>query len=280
MAIAFSISRSSWNAIVTGTVVPDYDAPECNGPNRMFLVVGLKNKTVRVDPKCPSNNATTSTSSSALDKAQHRPRKHLQQLDSMPNPPHNNATQQPGPGTPLDAATFLPATTSTSTSTGLCNRESHQQGRCQAPAPKALAAGSTPAKDFGSASAIDHIKNPKDLCETKPILSGSPAHAQQQPRHSPTKMFVRVACHQMRVLLELLPPAAPASATRDLATMPSPCMKSFSKNQLAPCQPKILVLPAPSATSTALRTCARPNHFSLDCQFAQQQPRNSFANHT
>jgi hypothetical protein len=34
-----------------------------------------------------------------------------------------------------------------------------------------------PAKDFGSASTIDHINNPKDLCETKPIPPGSPAHA-------------------------------------------------------------------------------------------------------
>jgi hypothetical protein len=34
-----------------------------------------------------------------------------------------------------------------------------------------------PAKDFGSASTIDHINSPKDLCETKPILPGSPAHA-------------------------------------------------------------------------------------------------------
>jgi hypothetical protein len=137
--------------------------------------MSLKNKTVRVDPKCPSNNGTTLTSSSALEKAQHRLQKHLQQLGFMSNPLHNNATPQPGPGMALDAATFLPATTSTST--GLYNKEPYQQGRCQAPAPKALAAGSMPAKDFGSASTIDHINNPKDLCETKPILPGSPAHA-------------------------------------------------------------------------------------------------------
>jgi hypothetical protein len=51
----------------------------------------------------------------------------------------------------------------------------------QAPAPKALAAGATPTKDFGSAStsasAIDHINSPKGLCETKPFISGSSAHA-------------------------------------------------------------------------------------------------------
>jgi hypothetical protein len=41
---------------------------------------------------------------STLEKAQHRLRKHLQQLDFMPNPPHNNAiVTQPGPGMPLDA---------------------------------------------------------------------------------------------------------------------------------------------------------------------------------
>jgi hypothetical protein len=51
-------------------MVPGNVTPERNGPNRMFLVMGLKNKTI--DPKCPSNNATTSTSSSALEKAQRR----------------------------------------------------------------------------------------------------------------------------------------------------------------------------------------------------------------
>jgi hypothetical protein len=62
-------------------------------------------------------------------------------------------------------------------STGLCNKEPRQQGRHQHPAPKALAAGSMPAKDFGSASAIDHIESREDLCETKPILPGPPAHS-------------------------------------------------------------------------------------------------------
>jgi hypothetical protein len=69
------------------------------------------------------------------------------------------------------------AQAATASSNGFYNKEPHQhQGRCQAPAPKALAAGSMPAKDFGSAStstsAIGHINSPKGLCETKPILSG------------------------------------------------------------------------------------------------------------
>jgi hypothetical protein len=110
-------------------MAPGNVTPERNGPNRPYVSgYGLEEQDGSLDPKCPSNNATTSTSSSALEKAQHRQQKHLQQPDLMSNLTHNNATPQPGPGMALDAATFLPATTSTST--GLYNKEPYQQGRC------------------------------------------------------------------------------------------------------------------------------------------------------
>jgi hypothetical protein len=92
--------------------------------------------------------------------------------------------------------------TATVSSTGLYNKEPYQQGRCQTPAPKALAAGSMPAKDFGSASAIDHINSPKGLCETRHILSGSSAHATtakkfaNHTRSAPAQNFANQATSQ------------------------------------------------------------------------------------
>ena len=109
-------------------------------------------------------------------------------------------------------------------STGLCNKEPRQQGRHQHPAPKALAAGSMPAKDFDSANArtTGHVSSPKDLCKTKPIFLDCQL-AQQQPRNSPTSL------HKASARPEVCKPghiAAPTAPDRKLLELEKLCETS------------------------------------------------------